>query len=390
MKIILAVGGIKPPLTGIGRYIWELASRLPRLAECESVRFFRGGRWVQDPTNLLQSRGVGPETRRALLRNPIAVQAYRMFAPAVSWWRLKRCSDSVFHGPNYYLPPFPGAAVSTVHDLSIFLHPEFHPPERVAFMRREIPIALDRAAVLITDSEFVRREVIQFFGWPEDRVVAVPLGVPEEFRPRTEHNVETLLSRFGLKFRCFSLCVATLEPRKNILGLLKAYRLLPDALRRCYPMVLIGGPGWHNEEILGEIERGSREGWLRYLGYVDERVLPLAFSAARVFVYPSFYEGFGLPVLEAMASGVPVVCSNRASLPEVTGGAALTTDPDDAVMLSAAIERALVDDLWNRQATEASIRRASAFSWDATASKTVEVYRLAQHLFSGTAASPAA
>lgn len=389
MKVILAVGGIRPPLTGIGRYVWELACRLPRIGEFESVRFYRGTGWVEDPAELLLSCGPSQGTRRKLLRNALAVGTYRKLAPAVSWCRLRPYSTSVFHGPNYYLPPFPGAAVSTIHDLSIFLHPEFHPPERVAFMRKEIPDALRRASFLITDSEFVRREVIQFFGWPEDRVIAIPLGVAEEFRPREEFEAQPLLRRLGLRFGGYSLCVATIEPRKNILVLLAAYRLLPDQIRRRYPLVLIGDRGWHNEEILGDIDRGTREGWLLYLGYMEEGELPLIFSAARVFVFPSFYEGFGLPVLEAMASGLPVVCSNRASLPEVTGDAALSVDPDNVVALGAAIERALEDEQWNGEARLASISRASAFTWNSTAKRTAEVYRLAQARFSGTIALPA-
>lgn len=386
MKVILAVGGIRPPLTGIGRYIWELACRLPLLSECESVRFFRANGWVTSPDALLRPRGPGVDTRRALLRSPLVVGAYRILAPATSWWRLRRHGDSVFHGPNYYLPPFPGPAVLTIHDLSVFLYPEFHPPERVAFMRKEIPLALRRATALITDSEFVRQEVIHFFGFPESRVFAVPLGVPEMFRPRLEADVRSPLVRCGLHYGSYSLCVATIEPRKNIPGLLQAYRLLPDQVRRHFPLVLIGGPGWHNEETLNEIERGTREGWLRYLGYVEEENLPSLVAAARVFVYPSFYEGFGLPVLEAMASGVPVVCSDRASLPEVVGGAALAADPDDVAALAAMIERALDDEKWRCEAREASIKRASAFTWNATAKRTLEVYRLAQDLFSVTTA----
>ena len=193
-----------------------------------------------------------------------------------------------------------------------------------------------------------------------------------------------------MRFSEYGLCVATIEPRKNIVGLLAAYRLLPDTLRRRFPLVLVGDRGWHNEEILGDIVRAMREGWLRYLGYVAEGDLPLLFSGARMFVFPSFYEGFGLPVLEAMASGLPIVCSNRASLPEVTGEAALLVDPDDVVALGSAIERALEDEQWNRDARPASIERASQFSWDTTAKRTVDVYRLARTSFSGTVARPAA
>ncbi|MDO8291260.1 MAG: glycosyltransferase family 1 protein [Gallionella sp.] len=375
MKIILAVNAIKPPLTGIGRYVWELANRIPVLPGVDSVRFFADGRWVNDVGTLLDQSPAKLAVRQRLLRSPVAVAAYRLLSPILLRHRLRPFSDHLYHGPNFYLPPFSGPTISTIHDLSIFRCPQFHPPERVDFMRREISLTLERANFLITDSEFIRQEIIEFFSWPEDKVGAVHLGVAEEYRPRGADETMGVLGKFGLEFGAYALCVATIEPRKNIDALLSAYEALPQALRNHYPLVLAGGKGWRSETIHRRIEQGQRQGWLHYLGYVSETELPILFSGARGFVYPSLYEGFGLPVLEAMASGLPVLISNRASLPEVASGAALITEAEDIHAMTENIRVLLEDDQWRSAATGRSLEAAARFSWEAMARKTVDVYR---------------
>jgi glycosyltransferase involved in cell wall biosynthesis len=309
------------------------------------------------------------------LRSPLAVSAYRRISPLVLRHRLKSFGDHLYHSPNFYLPPFAGPAIATIHDLSIFRCPQFHPAERVAFMQREIQVALTRADFLITDSEFIRREIIDFFNWPEEKVQAVPLGVSEEYRPRGQEETVGVLQKFSLDFDGYILCVGTIEPRKNIEVLLSAYEALPEAQRSRCPLVLVGGFGWRSEATHRRIEQGQRQGWLRYLGYVSETELPLLFSAARGFVYPSLYEGFGLPVLEAMASGLPVLISNRSSLPEVASGAALIAEAEDVRAMTESIRVMLEDDSWRREATKRSLEVAGRYSWEATARKTVEVYR---------------
>jgi glycosyltransferase involved in cell wall biosynthesis len=374
MKIILAVNAIKPPLTGIGRYTWELASRIPVTPGVESVRFFAGGGWVNDVGTLLDQSSAKLALRQRLIRSPVVVAAYRLLSPLLLRQRLRHFSDYLYHGPNFYLPPFSGPAIATIHDLSFFRHPQFHPPERVDFMRREIALTLRRANFLITDSEFIRQEIIEFFGWPEDKVCSVPLGVGVEYRPRGIDETAGVLEKFGLVFGAYALCIATIEPRKNIEALLVAYEALPPALRNRYPLVLAGGHGWRSETIHRRIEQGQRQGWLRYLGYVSEDDLPLLFSGARGFVYPSLYEGFGLPVIEAMASGLPVMISNRASLPEVAAGAALIVEAEDVKAMTENIRVLLEDDQWRSEASRRSVEVASRYSWGSTARETVDVY----------------
>lgn len=374
MKIILAVNAIKPPLTGIGRYVWELANRIPVMSGVKSVRFLAEGRWVNDVETLLDQSPAKLAIRQRLIRSPMAVAAYRLFSPLLLRQRLRSFSDHLYHGPNFYLPHFPGPSIATIHDLS-FRFPSFHPPERVDFMQREISLTLERANFLITDSEFIRQEIIEFFSWPEDKVRAVSLGVAEEYHPRTAEETMAVLGKFGLEFDAYALCVATIEPRKNIDALLLAYEALPQTLRNRYPLVLAGGKGWSSEAIHRRIEQGQRQGWLHYLGYVPEAELPILFSGARGFVYPSLYEGFGLPVLEAMASGLPVLISNRASLPEVASGAALIIEAEDIDSMTENIRVLLEDEQWRSIATARSLEAAARFSWETMARKTVEVYR---------------
>jgi alpha-1,3-rhamnosyl/mannosyltransferase len=185
-----------------------------------------------------------------------------------------------------------------------------------------------------------------------------------------------VLQQYALEHGNYSLCVSTIEPRKKIDALLDAYSCLPHDLRRRYPLVLIGSVGWKCEALHQRIERCCAEGWVNYFGYVPEADLPVLYAGARLFVYPSNYEGFGLPVLEAMASGVPVVTSDCSSLPEVAGGAALLVDPDEVDSLADCVQRGLTDEEWRLSASSHGLNVASRFTWDRCVEETVQVYRL--------------
>lgn len=374
MKVILAVDAIKPPLTGVGRYTWELANRIPSIPGIEVVRFLSRRRLISEIESPPDESSVRLAAKRQLIRSQLAFAVFRKLSSILLRHRLGAFSDHLFHGPNFYLPPFPGQSISTIHDLSIYRYPQFHPPERVEVMSREVPIALRRASFLIADSEFVRQEIINFFGWPEDKVRVVPLGVSEDFRQRGINETAEVLDQFGLVFGGYALCVATIEPRKNIDVMLSAYELLPQSLRNRYPLVLVGGQGWRSEAIHSRIEQGQRQGWLRYFGYVPEQELPLLYSGARGFIYPSLYEGFGLPVLEAMASGLPTLISNRASLPEVASGAALVVEAEDVHAMAENIQRLFEDEAWRAASVKRALEVSAQYSWEETARKTVDVY----------------
>lgn len=358
MHVTLCVDALEPHPGGIGRYAWELCKGLPRRDDVSSVRFFGRNRLLDDPGRLL--RGGPLPRRRGAWRN---------------WWDQRALRASIVHGPNYFLPAFADTGIITVHDLSVFRYPETHPVERVLAFEREFLGSLSRAAHVITDTETVRLELIEMFAVQPDTVTAVPLGVDTSFGPLSPEALAPALERWGLRPHRYGLCVSTLEPRKKISELLSAWRQLPRPVRDTYPLVLCGGAGWRNERLREQVNSGVVEGWLRHLGFVEEALLPRLYAGAALFVYPSIYEGFGLPPVEAMASGIPVMVSDRSCLPEVCGDAARFIDPDDADGFVSALSQNLADMDWRADSVRRGLARAREFSWDRCIDGTVEIYR---------------
>lgn len=371
MDVTLTVEALAPQLSGIGRYTWELCQRLPSEPGIAHLRFFLNGHFVADPEPLL--RGAHQKGRPKLVR----------------WLdrRLlkRRLQSSLVHGPNYFLPPRVEAGIVTVHDLSVLRFPEMHPAERVRQFERDFERSLSRASHIITDTETVRDEIVSTLGIARDRTSAIALGVGPEFRPRTAAEIAPALAEYGLAAGGFGLCVSTLEPRKKIGELLRAWELLPRRERDTIPLVLIGGQGWLNDDLHEQIDRGAASGWLKHLGHVPEASLPAIYAGARLFAYPSAYEGFGLPPLEAMASGVPTVVAKRSCLPEVCGDAAAYVNPEDVEAFAERLAAALCDDEWRRSARERGLARASVFDWQRCAAQTAQLYQRV-----GAAGAPAA
>jgi alpha-1,3-rhamnosyl/mannosyltransferase len=375
MKLILSVEPVRFPLTGIGRYTYELALRLQQSPEISDLLFFAGRRFLPALPTAAEASGSGYGLKRAVQKNFLAVEAYRLLMPLLRKHALKGHGDFLYHSPNYYLPPFAGRSVATFHDLSPFTWSHCHAPQLVRYLQKELKATLVRADALITDSEYTRRELADYFSWPIERIHTVPLASSAEFHPRNAEELNSTLSRHGLKVGGYSLFVGTIEPRKNIETLLDAYSRLALDVRKRWPLVLTGYHGWRNEAIHQRLESAKREGWAYYLGFVPSEDLPLLFAGARLFTFPSLYEGFGLPVLEAMSSGVPVVCSNSSSLPEVAGEAALMCDAKDTETLTELIQQGLEDEMWRASAVEQGLLHAARFSWERCAMETLEVYQ---------------
>ena len=375
MKLILSVEPVRFPLTGIGRYTYELATRLQRSSEINDLQLFAGRRFLPSlPTAADQSDAVHG-LKRLVQKNAVAVEAYRRLMPYLRKRALKGHEDHLYHSPNYYLPPFAGTSVATFHDLSPFTWAHCHAPQIARFLQKELTLTLQRADALITDSHYTRQELADYFGWPIERIHAVPLASSPEFHPRSADSLREALARYGLQAGGYSLFVGTIEPRKNLETLLDAYGKLPVALRQRWPLILTGYHGWRSEAIHQRIAQAQQQGWARYLGFAASEDLPLLYAGARLFTFPSHYEGFGLPVLEAMSSGVPVVCSNSSSLPEVAGQAALMCAPGDVDGLSALLRQGLEDENWRLAAVQQGLTHAAGFSWERCAQATIEVYR---------------
>jgi alpha-1,3-rhamnosyl/mannosyltransferase len=382
VKLIFAVDAIFPPLTGIGRYAWELATRLAESARIDDLRFISNFGWIAQPRDLLPQ--TAPQ-RRIYLQWASALRTraagsrlgVALFARLAPMWKkalLKPYGSYLFHSPNYFVPPRDGISIATVHDLSIRRFPQTHPAARVHYFNMEFERSLARCRHLITDSEAVRAEVIATFGWPADRIEAIALGVSDAFHPRSAAQTEPVIRKWQLRFDGYTLCVSTLEPRKNLETLLDAYTQLPESIRTRFPLVLAGKSGWHDQRLKERIARYAAQGWLRYVDYVDQDELPLLYSGARVFCFPSKYEGFGLPVLESMASGVPLVVSKAPCLMELCGDFALSHEPDDASALRNALERALADDIWRSATRAEGLARSRNYTWSSCFDRTVDVY----------------
>lgn len=373
INVIFSTDCIKYPLTGIGRYAFELAKQLQKRDEL--LLTFLHGTKVRDSLTVAGESAQSVQSfKRRLQKSKAISEIYRLTFPAMKSVALRNFKGHIYHSPNYYLPPLVRNCVATFHDLSVFHWPQFHPAGRVHLMQKELRNTVSRSTRLITDSHYTQRELSEFFGIEKDKITVAPLAYNEQFRPRQETDVSVVLSKYKLKWRNYFLYTGTIEPRKNIITLLKAFDSLPYKDKCAFPLVISGYKGWENEELFRLFRKGESEGWLKYLGFVPGKELPHLYSAATSFVFPSIYEGFGLPVLEAMASGTPVICSNSTSLPEVGGDAPLMHSPTDVDTLTNHLRSMIEDAEQKKRMTALGLARAMQFSWSRCADKTIEAY----------------
>lgn len=356
--VALSVDALGPNLTGIGRYCLELAERLPAKLGPDRTRYFRGSDWIDDHRELL-NEGWSPKRP-----NPLRRQLR-------DWRRRRELRAVVTHGPNFFLPAWADRGVATIHDLSVFLYPETHPVERVRAFERKFEATLRNARLLVTDTETVRQELISIFAVPPAKVVSVALGA--QIRAVSTDTVG--LGALGLQPQQYFLCVSTFEPRKRIDRLVKAYAGLSLALRSRFPLVLAGAKGWHNESLDALIEDAAADGTVKRLGFVSDTLLQSLYAGATAFVYPSRYEGFGLPVVEAMAHGTPCIIADTPCLVEVAREAAMIVDPEDEIEFRMAIEQAAEDQAWREQARHNGHMVARSYSWDGCATEMTNIYK---------------
>jgi glycosyltransferase involved in cell wall biosynthesis len=372
--------------TGVGHYTFELANALPRAEPSSSfeiiypsnypaINFIENGKGVAPPDNLRLER-----VRVGLLGR--------------HWWSMglpryvRRHNVELFHGTNYDVPlGRPCATVLTIHDLSQLLHPETHGKRNVRRARRRLPLMARVADAIITPTESVRREVCEKLGTPAEKVFAIPEAARTCFRPLAFAETEEARQRLGVGDD-FLLAVGTLEPRKNLAVLVNAFAEVTRALpQRNTNLVIAGGRGWLSGPLFTAIERSPVRHRILLTDYLHDEDLRALYASCRAFIYPSMYEGFGLPPLEAMACGAPVIVSRISALAETTGGAAWLFDPQSVGDLAQNILELMDDDNGEngenarRRLSTNGQRRAAEFSWENTARLTWNVYQEALRRF---------
>jgi len=268
-------------------------------------------------------------------------------------------------------PPRTCRLTTTLFDMTCWLMPEMHTAANVAAARQFAARVIRRTDGLVAISESARQDAVRVLDLDPRRIEVIHPGVPEEFFAVPAEAVAAVRARYGLPL-AYALFVGTVEPRKNVALLLEAYLGLPAELRRQYELVVAGPSGWAKHALLARLRTAG--GGVRYLGYVPEQELPGLTAGATVFVYPSLYEGFGLPVAQALAAGVPVITSNVSALPEICGGAAALVDPRSAREVQTALERLLRDPAKRAEMARRGPEVARDYRWETCARKSLSFF----------------
>ncbi len=349
---------------GISRYCLQL---MRALAEVDK----------EDHFTILQSR----RDHRQLVdqanfqARPLWTPSHHRFEQYLLALELRLCPLDVLHSPDF-IPPFRRRcrSIITIHDLGFLLYPQSLTKSSARYYG-QIDQAVRNTDHIIAVSESTRRDIVRLLGVPEHKITVIYEAPRRFFHVLPDVDVRPRLrKRFGLE-RDFVLFLGTIEPRKNVPTLLSAFQQLLGHYHPEVDLVVAGAPGWLTDEVSGLVGRLGLSGRVHFLGRVSDEEVVWLYNATRMLVLPSFYEGFGLPPLEAMACGAPVVVSDVSSLPEVVGDAGLLVDPTDADQLTVAIWRLLSDEALRQELIGKGFRRAACFSWERAARETLELYR---------------
>jgi glycosyltransferase involved in cell wall biosynthesis len=290
----------------------------------------------------------------------------------------------IFHSPDFVLPPLHRArTLVTVHDLSFIRYPECADVNLRAYLNKVVPRSVHRADLVLADSQNTKDDLVELLGVEANKIEVIYPGVEERFRPIEDQTVlEQVRRRYNLPPR-FILGLGTLQPRKNFATLVEAFADLRFAI--CdLRLVIAGGKGWLYDEIFVAVERLGLEEQVVFPGFVADEDLPALYNLAELFVFPSLYEGFGMPPLEAMACGTPVVTSNASSLPEVVGEAGLIVEATDTRALAEAMKRVLEDNALREGMIAKGLEQARKFTWEKSVSKLLSLYEALHKPISNT------
>ena len=376
MRVVMNGLAALKPKTGVGHHVANLAVALTETFPADDFTLYPGWLLAQLVRRFNHTPSKSDDGRRRVYNETLlAVKAAAKFATRFHFATYTRAYPfHLYHEPNFV--PFRShlPTVVTVHDLSVLRFPHWHPADRVRAHVRHFVAGVQRAAHVIVVSQAVRRELIDDLGLPAHKVTAVPNGVSPTFRPHSSAELEPVRRRLGLPPR-YLLCVGTIEPRKNVGAAMRAFADLPADVRAECPLLLAGPWGWKADADRAFYDAVGRDRGVRHLGYVADADLPAVYAGAVGLVYPSHYEGFGLPPVEMLASGGAVLASDIAAVREVCGPRAGYVAPDDVMGWREAMHRLATDADYRRQLVRGGIEHAARFTWDRTARETHAVYR---------------
>lgn len=357
---------------GIGRYTRELLRALAEVDSKNKYRVFYASRTRPHPLPPLPANfHITPLPFHDIW---LARLWHRARVPFLVNWITGPID--IFHSPDFTLPPTSRRTrtLLTVHDLSFVRDPESAAPGLRRYLEVVVPRSVARADHILADSLATRDDLVELYGTAPQKISVLYSGVNDTFQPvKNLKALEAVRARYTLRSGPFILAVSSLQPRKNFVRLIQAFAQLPHPDLN---LVIAGGRGWLYDSIFAEVERLKLNGRVIFPGFVADTDLPALYSAARVLAYPSLYEGFGLPMLEAMACGTPVVASTASCLPEVAGDAALLVPPTDVEALAHALDQTLNDENVRAQLIAKGAERVLQFSWEKSARELVEIYRV--------------
>ncbi|GCL43702.1 glycosyltransferase family 4 protein [Dolichospermum planctonicum] len=382
LKIVIDVTPVDSKPSGVGLYVLNLVENLSKLQHPES--FELGLAYQAGLKNWLQGKLDFPENLKHysnLYQIPIPVRISNLlldYLPQFFPHYLQPILENpnIFHGNNYTVYPYKNIQkIITIHDLSFIRHPEYINSVVKQYTKRLIK-CLEWTDLIITISESSKQDIINYLKVPAEKIFVTPLASRYDANFLYTLDLGKEVDNINYDFsKPYLLFVSTIEPRKNINAIISAFNFLKKRHKIEHQLVLIGRKGWNYEPIFTAIENSPYKNEIHHLDYLSNELVALFYSKADVFLYPSHYEGFGLPVLEAMTLGTPVIASNTSSIPEVTGNAAILIDPNDYMQLAEAILQVISDSQLRQNLINKGKIRADLFSWERTAKETLKAYK---------------
>ncbi len=374
MKIAIDASSTIPPRTGVGNYTYELIRHLSHLnTDVEYYlyfNYFRPSKTIPQFDKRFEKRiNRLPARLQRVLHNNLHLPI-ELFVGTVD----------IFHSPNYFVPPSSGAKlVTTIHDLTFIKYPETMTKADCLYFQKHVKQSINRSAKIITVSSNSRDDLVELLGVEVDKITVVYEAAGSHFHRIDDTSVRNRVrEKYGIPEE-FILSVATLEPRKNLSTLMEAFCFLKKERDIQHKLVITGKKGWLYHDIFETARESGLDSSIIFTGFVDTEDMPVIYSMSSVFAFPSLYEGFGLPLLEAMSCGAPVVCSDTSSLPEVVGDAGILVEPTNVKAWVESLEKSLKDKDFVQILRSKGLQRSKLFSWEKAAKETFQVYKDVMH-----------